>query len=396
VRSRLLWIGTSTYRDQDLGDMPGVLRNLDRLAALFGVGAGRRSTDGSVMVLPEPDTPEAIRAAVQAAVDEADDLLLVYYAGHGITGAGPRRLRLAASASTRHNDGSALEAAELCRVMAAAHARTVVLILDCCFAGRVLDDPGWEGIEEDRLLVWASAPPGQPAQSWHETPEGFDGRSPTAFTQTLIAALESRGASLTLPVLAELVQNALAAQGHPAPGPRGSGGATTVLPIDPHGAGEEATFTGTSTTLGPIRIGPWFLWLAMLPLLVSIGVDVLGRLGWQAALHVDDQPWVAPAVLGPFAVFGLPHQWAQRRFPKIYVGAHEITITWHRRRAGRTLLWRDIDRITLADGRYLRVRLRDRTEAIGLCDLRSFGSMRGRLEAALRIHATWRWEEADV
>jgi caspase domain-containing protein len=72
---------------------------------------------------------------------EASDLLLVYYAGHGLIGSDSHELYLALQGS-RQDDPfyTALPFDGIRRAMRNSPARTRVLILDCCFSGRAIDD----------------------------------------------------------------------------------------------------------------------------------------------------------------------------------------------------------------------------------------------------------------
>ncbi|QIY96047.1 caspase family protein [Streptomyces sp. S1D4-11] len=82
ARSRALLIGAHSFTDPELEPLPAVARNLDRLAELlcdpsvWGLAAGHLS------VLAEPERDQALEQVGRLA-DEAEDTLLVYYAGHG-------------------------------------------------------------------------------------------------------------------------------------------------------------------------------------------------------------------------------------------------------------------------------------------------------------------------
>jgi hypothetical protein len=82
--SRALLIGASRFATADLHDLPAVANNVHALADVL--------TDSDIgildrprcRVLADPATPQEVGDAIDAAVNEATDTLLLYYAGHGL------------------------------------------------------------------------------------------------------------------------------------------------------------------------------------------------------------------------------------------------------------------------------------------------------------------------
>jgi len=88
----------------------------------------------------DPSGPLALGQALDRAASEASDTLLVYYAGHGLIGS-DQELYLATGATDSLVDGldfKALSYRVLLRSLRKSQARTVVVVLDCCFSDR-----GW-------------------------------------------------------------------------------------------------------------------------------------------------------------------------------------------------------------------------------------------------------------
>jgi Caspase domain len=137
-RSRAVLIGASRYADPELLALPGVTGNL---ADLAGVLTSPRGTGlaGCTVLADEPD-PATVGEALVRAAEQASDMLLVYYAGHGLTWTNRNELYLALRGTRPHAVGtSALRCADVRQVFLDSPATTRVLILDCCFSGRAIE-----------------------------------------------------------------------------------------------------------------------------------------------------------------------------------------------------------------------------------------------------------------
>jgi hypothetical protein len=138
-RSRVILLGSSEYEDAE-HDIPQVRKTVDDLqAALTDPEYGIVPSERCTVLLNERDLPTLGRTLRDAMAD-AEDLLLVYFAGHGIIGA-RHRLYLGMYHSDWENPGfSALKYEELRDAILENGATTKVVILDCCFAGRAIGD----------------------------------------------------------------------------------------------------------------------------------------------------------------------------------------------------------------------------------------------------------------
>lgn len=166
-------VGTSTYRSAGLPALPAVRHNLDDLhAILTDPGLGGLPAEHCVVV-PDPADVRTVYRELQRQAARATDTLIVYFAGHGLTGIRNELFLGLTDTDTAELPVSAL-AYDLVRgIIADSPARNRVVILDCCFSGRAAGDMAGEaailgqvGIEGTYVLTStqanavALAPPG--------------------------------------------------------------------------------------------------------------------------------------------------------------------------------------------------------------------------------------------
>ena len=85
-RSHVVVIGSSTYEDDKLPDLPAVSRTIaDLAAALTDPDHGVVPEDHCTVLADQGDI-RLIGRRLRLAAKRAQDLLLVYYAGHGLVG----------------------------------------------------------------------------------------------------------------------------------------------------------------------------------------------------------------------------------------------------------------------------------------------------------------------
>ncbi len=148
-RSYAVLIGTSVYQSATLDDLPAVRNNLADLAAILTDPTLGGMPIERCVVIPDPTDARTAYRVVRQHANAAEDTLLVYFAGHGLTG--PRNELYLSLADTDPDElkVSAL-AYELIRdVLADSPAANRVFILDCCFSGRAIAD--MSGSEETIL-----------------------------------------------------------------------------------------------------------------------------------------------------------------------------------------------------------------------------------------------------
>jgi ABC-type branched-subunit amino acid transport system substrate-binding protein len=276
LASRAVLIGVDTY--ENLADLPAVANNIERLAALLTADDLWGLPPEHLAVLSNPTSKDDVLDAVHTAATEADDVLLVYFAGHGLLTADVD-LRLALP----HTDAERLyrgvpydDVRDLMVHTGRALAR--VVILDCCYSGSALT--GYMGAANgianptmaEGTYVMTSSAETKPAMA-------PPGEKYTAFTGELLHVIEEGvpGGPDPLPmdVLFTEVRDRLAARtGIPAPQQRARNAGHTIALVrnrrQPRSAEDSAP---AAEEIPPVRL-PVFVRLARLlhPLLVMAAV----------------------------------------------------------------------------------------------------------------------------
>jgi hypothetical protein len=137
-RYRALLIGNSTYPadEHNLQTLKGPVKDIAALnRALIDPGTGLFA-DIDVTLLPEATSARAIRALGRFfGTAGRDDVLLVYFSGHGkLDRSGRLHLCMQDTESTDLLS-TAVSSARIKEFADASHARNVVIVLDCCYAG---------------------------------------------------------------------------------------------------------------------------------------------------------------------------------------------------------------------------------------------------------------------
>lgn len=220
VNSRALLLGTSSYDSEDLVDLPSVAGNVEDLAGFITNANGTGLSREHCASIVNEREPAAIGQRLRAAANEASDMLLVYYAGHGLIG---QDGSLYLSLPGTHADlieWSALQFEHLRRLMASARAVNKVLILDCCFSGLAVEAMSDIAsmvagtIEVSGTCTLTSSPANRPSSA----PEGARN---TAFTGELLTLLHDGvpgdAEFLTLSVIYQHLLQATQRRGLPRP-----------------------------------------------------------------------------------------------------------------------------------------------------------------------------------
>jgi molecular chaperone DnaK len=224
--SRAIFVGTAHYGDDALPDLPGVLGNLgDLVQRLTHENSGGFLAEHCT-VITDPESGDRLGARMAEIAEQAEDTLLVYYAGHGLVDAyGDRYLGLS-STLARRLAFTAMPYSIMRRVLRESPAANRVLILDCCFSGRAIEamtdpDSAVSGqIDIDGVYTLTSAPANQTANA-------PTGARHTAFTGELLRflgdGLRDGPELLTLGQIYRHLLRALNARGLPKPQRRGTG-----------------------------------------------------------------------------------------------------------------------------------------------------------------------------
>ncbi|MDN3351205.1 tetratricopeptide repeat protein [Actinomadura sp. DC4] len=140
-RSRVVLIGAGAYDDEKLPNLPAVGRTVgDLAAALTDPDYGLVPESHCTVLMDEGDL-RLIGRELRASARQAGDLLLVSYTGHGLVGGRRHDLYLALPESEWGDpEFSSLEYDKLRNAVLDSPAATKIIILDCCFSGRVTTD----------------------------------------------------------------------------------------------------------------------------------------------------------------------------------------------------------------------------------------------------------------
>lgn len=221
IKSKAVLIGTSTYNDDQLPDIPQVHRNLSRLRRCLidpRIGGWGNS---DIKVVHNPADESIIGKELEQAASSATGMLLVYIAGHGLIDR-RRELHLAVKkTSSSRPEYLSLPSATIRAVMAESVARTKVLIADCCYSGRLIS--GHLGASQDILVNQLEA---HGSVTLASCAGDLVSLAPahsqfTAFTGELIDILETgdvaESSELTLQAVYLVIRGRLRARGFPEP-----------------------------------------------------------------------------------------------------------------------------------------------------------------------------------
>lgn len=183
-RSRAVLIGVSQYEHADhFANLPSVNANLTQLRDVLISSTLGRMIPSTVETVREPRSRQRVLDAVKTAAAQAQDLLFVYFSGHGylhLEEGRPPELHLMCRDSTKtgaHLDAIPYEG--LLRDLTASPADVVVLVLDCCFSGTA----GRVPLPERRpmALITSAKPLGRIGNG--------NGIDPTPFTAAVLRVL---------------------------------------------------------------------------------------------------------------------------------------------------------------------------------------------------------------
>ena len=185
-KSQAVFIGVSQY--QYMKQIPCVDQSAIDLAALLSDPRLGRLPSTNYCMLINPQEIGDVGEAINHAADAADDMLLVYYAGHGVSGLRRGDLYLSLPRTKPAQPAFTAIQYELIReVVLESRAEVRVVILDCCFSGRAAipalsADP--EAIKNQLKIEGAYILAASPANEI-----AIAGRRHTAFTGELIELL---------------------------------------------------------------------------------------------------------------------------------------------------------------------------------------------------------------
>ncbi|HEX4705792.1 MAG TPA: glycohydrolase toxin TNT-related protein [Pseudonocardiaceae bacterium] len=135
--SRAVLIGTSTF--DRLPNLPAVRNNLTDLSTALTDPDSGILTATNCSIMDSPETATGFLRRLRTITRQANDFLLVYYAGHGIRHDTRDLLYLAVQDTDADGpEGTAVRFDSVREIIEDSPARTRLLILDCCYSGMAL------------------------------------------------------------------------------------------------------------------------------------------------------------------------------------------------------------------------------------------------------------------
>ncbi|KDQ65351.1 transporter substrate-binding domain-containing protein [Streptomyces sp. NTK 937] len=219
--TRVLLIGTGTHsEDSGLPPVPAVTGTLADLGQVLVERCGL--AEDNLRVIRDPANPTELGVAIAQEAERAEGVLLVYYVGHGLVN--PAGELYLATVATDSRPGwvayTALAYTALRGSLLQTPARSIVVVLDCCFSGRAV---GVLGSADDQAVDLARVHGGYvlAAAARDELALATPGAPHTAFTGELIRLLaegDPEGPSqLTLRQAHLYLDRTLPARGFPHP-----------------------------------------------------------------------------------------------------------------------------------------------------------------------------------
>ncbi|MGR6917890.1 caspase, EACC1-associated type [[Actinomadura] parvosata] len=245
--ARVLLVGSGVYEPRSrLRAVPAVERTVADLGRCL---IERAELDPAhLTTLMNPRNPEEFGSALVEVVDQADDVLMFYYVGHGLVS--PRgELHLGTRSTVDLTQGiashQALPYSTISDVLSGCRAELMLVVLDCCFSGRAqaVPQPGLDQVfAATRHGSYVLAAAGRDEAAWAP-----DGERHTAFSGALITLLaggdQGAGPYLTVDDVHRSLSRTLGEQGLPAPRRQATGFADrqrlTINPARSSEAGEQ-------------------------------------------------------------------------------------------------------------------------------------------------------------
>jgi cyclophilin family peptidyl-prolyl cis-trans isomerase len=314
ARSRAVLIGTSQYTDEHLRDVPAVTHTLVALEAVLTDPRYGVIHRDQCRIVVDVDQTSQVGDALHAAADEAEELLLVYFTGHGLLAEPSLDLYLALRGSRPDKPQfGALSFDEVRQAIEGSRAKSKIVILDCCFSGRVIS-----GVLADEQSVIRAQTEVTGAYVLTSAPRDrvalvLPGEEHTAFTGRLVHLLrEGIGDGQEVITIDEaylrLLETFRGMPGMPTPQRRATGTAH-LTPIARNRAYRPAVTMSVAVEIWRrIRTLPWpldVLMAATRKLVDQVREGFQAPTPWSRARLVlrEAPPTVALAVLWPVALF---------------------------------------------------------------------------------------------
>lgn len=214
-RSRILLTGAGRY--DELPAIPAVAANLADLRSALARAHEPDPIRASVVEVRDPVVQKELSGPLRAAAAADLDVLVFYYAGHGVLDEHQQLHLAVTSTDPAAVPETALSFAVVRRILSQAVARVRVVVLDCCFSGRSMDS----GMADAATLV-AGQIDVRGTYTLASSSRDLASLAPlgqrnTAFTGALLGVLGAGTTPLTVGDLALELRRTLRAGGFPDP-----------------------------------------------------------------------------------------------------------------------------------------------------------------------------------
>jgi Caspase domain len=230
--SQAVLMGASSFESAELPDLPSVAAGVRALSTIL-TDPDREGSflPASTQTVIDP-TRIGLLEAVEKAADAAEDVLLVYFAGHGLLT--PRgELALAGRDTRIRRDYTSASWDTVRELLSNSRARRSLVILDACFSGRAAEAMGpLSGLAEVPTGTYVLSATGR-----YHAAIAPAGKKYTAFTGPLIELLTEGDPAaseyLTIDVIYRYLDQRMARDGLPRPERRSTGAGDLALGRNP-------------------------------------------------------------------------------------------------------------------------------------------------------------------
>jgi hypothetical protein len=190
-KSVAILLGSSRFpRDREsLPDLPAVVANVIDFERLLRDPSIAGFPSGRVHRLLDEDNASLVWERVAELSEEAEDLLIFYYAGHGLIDSDGDLLLTLPTSTFARAEANCLRWRDVKSYVLKSSARRKLVILDCCFSGRatnilgVTEEAVRRSLEAKGTVVLASSPRNEPSRVDPEARR-------TVFTDALLSTIE--------------------------------------------------------------------------------------------------------------------------------------------------------------------------------------------------------------
>ncbi|WP_433186423.1 caspase, EACC1-associated type [Actinoallomurus sp. CA-150999] len=223
VDSRAILIGADRYRSQSVEPYPAVLNSLDGMhAMLIDPALGGWSVEQITEVKNPQDATQLIRKVRQLARATTGTLLL-YYVGHGVLMETGELALTVLDTDEDDPDVTGIEYEKVRRALLDSPAKSKIVILDCCYAGRATQALSAKGIADSTTVEGAYTLTAADLTA-HVVPVAEQASTATSFTRELLGllheGLDNGPPWLTLAEIYPHLRHRLASRGLPRPNQR--------------------------------------------------------------------------------------------------------------------------------------------------------------------------------